>query len=155
MLLVILLTDEISSSNHLDDDEEDLKYVKIALDESGSDVTLEVSLLFKLNCKDVLNMYCCNWQVTSKDEIIQTILIHYGLHKRKVFLDSLSEGLEVYKMYSLIPELFKPLFISKQLSSQDIIHKIVQTAVSLENDDHTLKLISTLFKYLSELSPNG
>ena len=54
----------------------------------------------------------------------------------------------------MFPELFKPLFTSKQLSSQDIIHKIVPTAVSLENDDHTLKLISTLFEYLSELSPN-
>ena len=82
-----------SLSNHLVD--EDLKYIEIALDESGSDVTLELSLLFKLNCKDVLNLYCCNWQVISKDEIIQTIFIHYGLHKREVILDSLSEGFEV------------------------------------------------------------
>lgn len=51
--------------------------VNAALDESGSDVLLKV----------------CN-----KDEIIQTILIHHALYKRKVYIDSFAEGLDEYKI---------------------------------------------------------
>ena len=94
--------------------------------------------------------------MANKDEILQTILIHNGLYKRKVFLDSLSEGLEIYKIHSLMkifPNLFKPVFTSSELSGTDIIQKIVPCAVSL--DDHMLQLISCLFEYITELSPDG
>ena len=95
--------------------------------------------------------------MSNKDEIIQTILIHNGIYKRKVYLDSLAEGLEEYKMYSLMkifPELFKPVFVSRELSYQDVIEKIVPVTFP-ENDSKVQTLVSTLFDYLSELSPNG
>ena len=85
--------------------------------------------------------------MANKDEILQTILIHNGLYKRKVFLDSLSEGLEIYKIHSLMKiflNLFKPVFTSSELSGTDIIQKIVPCDVSL--DDNMLQLISCLFE---------
>ena len=94
--------------------------------------------------------------MVNKDEIFQTILIHNGLYKKKVYLDSLSEGLEIYKLHSLMkifPNLFKPVFTSIELSSACVIQKIIPCEVCL--DDHMLQLICTLFNYITELSPDG
>lgn len=71
-------------------------------------------------------------------------------------MDSLSEGLQTFKIFGLMkifPELFKPVFTSREICSTDIIQCIMPDNVSL--DDHMLALLSSLFDYISELSPDG
>lgn len=88
---------------------------------------------------------------------MQTILIHNALHKRKAFLDSLAEGLELYRIHTLIkmfPQLFLPVFTYKELSSCDVISRIVPVSDG-DNNDIELKLLSTLFNFVSKLSTKG
>ena len=57
--------------------------------------------------------------------ICDCIIIYDVLHKRKVFLDAFTEGLEIFHLKTAIntfPELFKELFIaSDTCSSSDVI----------------------------------
>ena len=82
--------------------------------------------------------------------------MHNGLYKVKPYLNSLSEGLEVFKIASLMkifPNLFEQAFISKDLCGTDIVQQIVPDL--LDDNDHMLNLISWLFDYICELSLDG
>ena len=86
---------------------------------------------------------------------MQTILIYSALHKRKVYLDAFAEGLECYKIHSLMrifPQLFKPSFTSKELCSEDVINSIVPVGI-MDND--TERLTSALFDFINELTISG
>ena len=67
-----------------------------------------------------------------------TILVYDVLHKRKPFLDSLSEGLEVFGIQTLIklfPEIMKPLFVnSGDITSVDVI-KILKPSLRIMNQE--------------------
>ena len=52
-------------------------------------------------------------QDANRDSIIQTLLMHYGLFRRKGYLDSLAEGLQVFKIIS-----FVKIFPGKQRDMQ-------------------------------------
>lgn len=86
---------------------------------------------------------------------MQTILIYSALYKRKVYLDSIAEGLERYKIHSLMkifPEMFKPSFTSKIFSSQDIINSIVPIG---DMDSDTERLTTSLFEFITDLTISG
>lgn len=54
------------------------------------------------------------YQVSKLPAIIETIVLHEALHKRKPFLDSFSDGLQVLGIKDMIchfPEVFKPAFV--------------------------------------------
>ena len=63
-------------------------------------------------------MYTCFFHLNNyKTQIIQSIMLHDALHKKKLFLDALGEGLEVFGVCSVIvafPELFRPVFVSSE-----------------------------------------
>ncbi|XP_019857300.1 PREDICTED: uncharacterized protein LOC109585612 [Amphimedon queenslandica] len=123
------------SKDKLVDDEEDMQYIDNALNQCGSELTLNVA---------------------NRDSIIQTLLMHYGLFRRKSYLDSIAEGLQVFKIFTFMktfPGLFKPVFTSREICSTDVIQQIVPLDSPL--DDHMFKLISSLFDYISELSEEG
>ena len=89
--------------------------------------------------------------------IVQTILVHDALLKRKAFLDSFAEGLEIYRISSLMrhfPELFKPVFVSYDISSEDVINKIILPPDAC-NDHRKMAILSFLFDYLRASSTEG
>ena len=54
------------------------------------------------------------YQISKIPAIIETIVLHEALHKRKPFLDSFSDGLQVLGVKDMIchfPEVFKPAFV--------------------------------------------
>ena len=60
--------------------------------------------------------------------ICDTIIIYDVLHKRKVFLDAFSEGLEVFHLKTAIntfPELFRELFVASDACSPDDVLAIL------------------------------
>ena len=73
-----------------------------------------------------------------------------------MFLDSLSERLEVYKIHSLIkifPELIKPAFTHcGPLCPADLVNKIVPCDTNL---DDMIDLVTSLFDIISDLSEEG
>lgn len=61
--------------------------------------------------------------------ICDTIIIYDVLHKRKVFLDAFSEGLEVFHLKTAIntfPELFRELFVASDACSPNDVLAILQ-----------------------------
>ena len=88
---------------------------------------------------------------------MQTILIYDGLYKKKVYLDALAEGLDMYRVHTLMkifPHLFKPVFTSKELTAGDVIEMIVPVGTD-DDDDKKFKLMSSLFDFVCGLSPQG
>ena len=95
-------------------------------------------------------------QVNNKDEIIQTLIIHDALHRRKVFIDCFCKGLEVYGLYTLMkgfPDLFERVFISNEITCDEVINSITLPTLSLDYlDDDECSIVLELYDYIKHLS---
>ena len=92
------------------------------------------------------------WYLAVKSAIIQTLLIHNALHKRKAFLDSFYEGLDCYGLLppmKMFPQLFEQLFVSRNIYSEVIINIIIPP---LDMNDEKEAIVGALFEYLRVLT---
>uniref|UniRef100_A0A1X7SYT3 HECT domain-containing protein n=1 Tax=Amphimedon queenslandica TaxID=400682 RepID=A0A1X7SYT3_AMPQE len=120
-------------------DSDDMKYVEAALNDAGSDIDVD--------------------EVKNKDAIIQTLMIHDALHRRKAFIDCFCDGLEVYGLFTLMkgfPQLFEQVFISSDMSCDDVIGCInLPTQFISDLSDDECSVVFELHDYLRQLSLEG
>ena len=75
-------------------------------------------------------------QVDCIQAILEAIMVFDALHKRKLFLDSFGEGLEVFGVLSFIqkfPAEMKSAFVSKGILSPEDVLKILTPKAAVDN----------------------
>ena len=76
----------------------------------------------------LLWVFCVYTQEENKDKICQSLMIYDVLIKRKPFLDSLSEGLETFKvkmMISSYPKFFANKFVAPIRLSKSQVKDVI------------------------------
>ena len=72
----------------------------------------------------------------SLQAILENIMVFDALHKRKLFLDTFGEGLEVYGVLSFVqkfPAEMKPVFVSRGILSPEDVLKILSPNPTVDN----------------------
>lgn len=77
-----------------------------------------------------------------------------ALYKKKGYLDSFSEGLEMYRLFSLIklfPLIFETAFVSKNITSVDVLNNLIPPGIE-DSEEKKLLLLLTHHEFIVSLS---
>lgn len=100
-----------------------------------------------------------NTQEENYEKIMQSLLVYDALMKRKPFLDNFSEGLEIFKIKTVIssyPKMFEKKFIGRTcpINSREV-KDIIKTATPPGTDSIKLKLLHSLGVFVDDSSEEG
>ena len=105
-------------------------------------------------CVDEFMQYL---QICNKKAIVECIVLYDVLHKRRIFLDAIGNGLEVLGMCTLIshfPEVFKAAFVSSgRLGSNDVRELLKPVTTNIDIDQ--IRVWGYLLMFIDQASESG
>ena len=99
------------------------------------------------------------YQVSKIPAIIETIVLHAAVHKRKPFLDSFSDGLQVLGIKDMIchfPEVFKPAFVfSGEVTPLDVLRILYPRPSENEMNESTNRVWKYVTTFIEAADSDG
>lgn len=132
------------------------KELEELMDKSGCDLIITVCFLYNIMRNS------CNFsffQISNVTAIAECIVLYEALYKRKSYLDSLANGLEVLQVKEMIsnfPEKFKPAFVHVgELSSSDVLKMLHPKPNESEMNDNTERIWNYLIVFINSADHAG